>query len=57
MEISNQILSDITVHSKYAKYIAKLQRRETWDEIVDRYKNMMIVKYPQLESDIRYYAA
>ena len=57
MEISNQILSDITIYSKYAKYIAKLQRRETWDEIVDRYKNMMVKKYPHLESDITYHAA
>ena len=57
MEISNQILSDITVYSKYAKYIAKLQRRETWEEIVDRYKNMMLAKYPHLESEITYHSA
>ena len=28
MDISQEILSDITVHMKYAKYIPELQRRE-----------------------------
>ncbi len=32
----NNILSDITVHMKYAKYIPELNRRETWTELVDR---------------------
>jgi len=34
MEKSTQILSDITVYMKYAKYIKELGRRETWEEIV-----------------------
>ena len=38
MEVSNRILSDITVYMKYAKYIPKLNRRETWEELVDRNK-------------------
>ena len=37
MDISQKILSDITVHMKYAKYIPELQRRETWDELVTRF--------------------
>lgn len=45
MDITQQILSDITVYSKYAHYIEKEQRRETWTEIVDRYINMMNMKY------------
>ena len=45
-------LSKLTVFSKYAKYIPELKRRETWDEIVDRYQNMMIKKYPKLEEAI-----
>lgn len=45
-------LSSLTVFSKYAKYIPELKRRETWDEIVDRYQNMMIKKYPKLEEAI-----
>ena len=52
MELSNRILSDITIFNKYAKYLPLLERRETWDEICDRYQNMMIEKYPKLTNDI-----
>jgi len=54
MEISNQILSDITVFMKYAKYIPELNRRETFDEIVDRNMNMHIKKYPELQEKIEH---
>ena len=54
-EINNNILSDITVHMKYAKYIPELQRRETWTELVDRNKAMHIRKYPSLKNDIETY--
>ena len=54
-ELNNKILSDITVHMKYAKYIPELQRRETWEELVDRNKAMHIRKYPSLENDINTY--
>jgi ribonucleoside-diphosphate reductase alpha chain len=53
MDISNKILSDITVHMKYAKYNDTLKRRETWAEMVTRNMQMHIDKYPQLESEIR----
>jgi len=49
MDLGLDALSKITVFSKYAKYISKIKRRETWDEIVDRYQGMMIKKYPKLE--------
>ena len=52
-EINSNILSDITVHMKYAKYIPELQRRETWEELVDRNMAMHIKKYPKLEVEIR----
>jgi len=52
MDLGLQALSSITVFSKYAKYIPSKQRRETWDEIVDRYQNMMINKYPALTEAI-----
>ena len=52
MEVSNKILSDITVHMKYAKYIPQLNRRETWEEIVDRNKRMHLKKYPNLSDEI-----
>ena len=52
-EINRDILSDITVHMKYAKYLPDLQRRETWKELVDRNINMHIKKYPDIEMEIR----
>ena len=52
MDLGLDALSKITVFSKYAKYNSKLRRRETWDEIVDRYQTMMIKKYPSLEKAI-----
>jgi ribonucleoside-diphosphate reductase alpha chain len=52
MNISNKILSDITVHMKYAKYIPELNRRETWEELVTRNKNMHIKTYPNLKDEI-----
>ena len=52
MEVSNKILSDITVYMKYAKYIPELNRRETWEELVTRNKNMHIKKYPHLKEEI-----
>ena len=52
MELSNKILSDITVHMKYAKYIPELNRRETWEELVTRNKNMHIKRYPELKEEI-----
>lgn len=53
MDISQKILSDITVYMKYARYLPNLQRRETWDEIVSRNMKMHIERYPQLEGEIR----
>lgn len=52
MDLGLQALSDITVYSKYAKFIPEKKRRETWDEIIDRYQDMMIKKYPMLEEAI-----
>jgi len=52
METSNKILSDITVFSKYAKYVPALQRRETWEELVTRNKDMHQRKYPHMVSEI-----
>ena len=52
MELSNKILSDITVYMKYAKYMPELERRETWEELVTRNKNMHIKRYPKLKDEI-----
>ena len=48
----NNILSDITVHMKYAKYNPELNRRETWSELVDRNIAMHKKKYPELIDQI-----
>jgi len=53
MDISNRILSEITVYMKYAKYIPELKRRETWQELVTRNMDMHIKKFPQLKKEIR----
>lgn len=45
-------LSAITVFSKYAKHIDLDKRRESWEEVVSRYVNMMNKKYPKLKDRI-----
>jgi ribonucleoside-diphosphate reductase alpha chain len=52
MDLGLDALSKITIFSKYSKYLPEKKRRETWDEIVDRYQTMMIKKYPKLEDAI-----
>ena len=52
MNISNKILSDITVYMKYAKFVPELNRRETWYELVTRNKQMHIKRYPALKDEI-----
>ena len=52
MKLSNEILSNITVYMKYARYIVDLQRRETWEELVTRNKEMHIKKHPELKEEI-----
>ena len=53
MDLSTEILSDIVVHMKYAKYLESKNRRETWSELVSRNMNMHIKKFPELEIQIR----
>lgn len=53
MDISQQILSDIGVYTKYAKYVKEIQRRETFDEIVARNFEMHAAKFPHLREEIR----
>lgn len=45
-------LSDITVFNKYAKFVPALNRRENWEDIVTRNKQMHQGKYPQLKQEI-----
>ena len=48
----SQILSEITTHLKYAKFVPEKHRRETWDELVTRNKEMHIKKFPELAEEI-----
>ena len=48
MKKEHEILSQITVWAKYAKYNPELNRRETWEELVERNKQMHIAKFPEL---------
>jgi len=52
MDVTQEILSDITTYMKYAKYIPDLKRREIWEELVTRNKNMHQTKFPQLHDEI-----
>ena len=52
MDLNNKILSDITVHMKYAKYLPDLNRRESWEELVLRNISMHIKQYPLLKNEI-----
>lgn len=52
MNIASSILSDITVHMKYARFLDNKNRRESWDELVDRNVAMHVKKYPQLKEEI-----
>jgi len=53
MDISQDILSRITIFNKYAKFVPELKRRETWDELVERNMAMHIRKYPQMKQEIK----
>lgn len=53
MDSSQKILSDITVFTKYAKFIPKLERRETWEDLCKRNMDMHIKKFPKLKNKIK----
>jgi ribonucleoside-diphosphate reductase alpha chain len=52
MSVANKILSDITVHMKYARYLHEENRRENWNELVTRNMQMHIKKFPSLKKEI-----
>lgn len=53
MDISQKVLSDITIFNKYAKYVPEAQRRETWEELVQRNMSMHLRKYPAMKDEIK----
>jgi len=52
MDVTQEILSEITTYMKYSKYVPDLKRRETWYELVTRNKEMHLEKFPQLKNEI-----
>jgi len=52
MDVTQSILSEITTYMKYAKFRPELSRRETWEELVTRNKEMHQAKFPQLKDEI-----
>ena len=49
---SLEIMSKITIFTKYTKYIPSKKRRETWEELCYRNRDMHIKKYPHLHIEI-----
>jgi ribonucleotide reductase alpha subunit len=52
MEIGLKLLSEVTIFNKYCKYLPEQQRRETWEELIQRNKEMHIKKFPSLVDKI-----
>jgi hypothetical protein len=52
LDISQEILSELTVHMKYSRYEPTLKRRETWPELVGRNQAMHAAKFPTLRREI-----
>jgi ribonucleoside-diphosphate reductase alpha chain len=52
MDVTQEILSEITTYMKYAKFVPEKNRRETWHELVTRNKEMHQAKFPQLKNEI-----
>ena len=52
MDVTQEILSEITTYMKYAKFRPEFNRRETWEELVTRNKEMHQTKFPQLKNEI-----
>lgn len=51
-DVSVKILSDITVFTKYAKFLKEKNTRESWADICDRYQDMLVRRYPSLSDEI-----
>lgn len=47
-------LQKYTYFSKYARYNKEARRRETWDEAVDRMRQMHLRRYPQAAEEINW---
>ena len=53
MDKAKEILSEITVHMKYGRFLPNKERRETWKELVTRNREMHFKTYEHLGKDFR----
>lgn len=52
MNLSNKLLSDIVFFRSYPKYLPHLQRRESFEETINRDMTMHLDRFPKLSKDI-----
>ena len=52
MDVTQEILSEITTYMKYSKFVPEKNRREIWHELVTRNKQMHQEKFPHLHDEI-----
>lgn len=52
MSADMNAMSEYVFMSRYSRYIPRRRRRETWNEAVDRVKDMHVKKYPNISEDI-----
>jgi len=52
--MTTKALMDYTYTSRYARYNKEEKRRETWEEAVNRVKQMHLKKYPQVKEEIEW---
>jgi ribonucleoside-triphosphate reductase len=48
----NDTMSEYIFMNRYSRHLARKHRRETWNETVDRVRDMHITKYPVVEESI-----
>jgi ribonucleoside-triphosphate reductase len=53
MSESSIKLSEITTYMKYSRYLKEKNKRENWEEIINRNITMHINKFPDYEAEIR----
>lgn len=49
---TQDLLSQINIYNKYARYVEEQNRRETWGEICDRVMAMHMENFPKIKDDI-----
>ena len=52
MDVSREILSNLTIYTKYSRYLDKDKRRESWEELVNRNRKMHLKTFPKLTNEI-----